>query len=79
MKNCAVCIQIDMEYFEWGLSVRLVDLYAGQMHPSAENGNMGNCRLCSILNVLLFLEVNFAKIKASMKLFAYCCFYITFS
>ena len=33
-----------------------------------ESGNTRGCRLCSILNVLLFLEVNLLKVKASETL-----------
>ena len=36
-------------------------------------------KLCSISNILLFLEVNFIKIKASVMLFAFCDFHIAIS
>ena len=35
-------------------------------------------RLCFISSVLLFLEINFIQIEASVTLFVFCCFYLTF-
>ena len=55
-----------------------VIIYVG--FPSiARNGDMRGIKqtLCSILNVLLFSEVNSNEIKASVTLVACCCFYIT--
>ena len=77
MTNFAFCLQIGPESYKWGSSVRSVDL--GRIckpDPKQKMATREVCILCSILNVLLFLEVNFIQIKASVMFFG-CCFYIT--
>ena len=60
----------------WPFS-RSVDLWCVcKPHPQRKTATQEVSRLWHILNMLLFLEVNFTEIKASVTLFANC-FYIT--
>ena len=64
-----VCLQIDPESYEWGLSARSVDLkWNPQQRMIIEELN----RLCSaISSVLLYLEINITQIEESVMLFAF--------
>ena len=66
MKNVAVCLQIDPESHEW-------DLSAGSCTGKWQHERLADY-IWSILNVLLFLEVNFTEMKASVTLFSCYCF-----
>ena len=58
-----VCLQIDPESYEWGLSARSVDL---KWNPWRGMVIGELSRLCSISSVMLFLETNFTQMEASV-------------
>ena len=63
------CLQINPESYEWGLSVRSVDL---KRNPKRRMIIGEFNRLCSaISSVSLFLEINITQIEASVTLFSF--------
>ena len=71
MNNFAVCLQIDLELYEWGLSARSIDLkcmWEPHLYWKTETRDVRILNFIS--SVLLFLKVNFTEINASVTLLA---------
>ena len=73
VKNCVFCLQIDPEFFLMDLLARSDDLAVMYVGASSIVENGYKYFIC----VSIFLEINFAEIRASVRLFMCYCLSIT--